>query len=64
MGEFSVFSRGVRFIFFVLRPALVAQLVEHIHGKDGVGGSSPPEGSSKFDCKNLQSNRKKDKKKF
>ena len=25
--------------------AHVAQLVEHIHGKDGVGGSNPPEGS-------------------
>ena len=26
--------------------ALVAQLVEHIHGKDGVAGSNPAEGSS------------------
>jgi hypothetical protein len=25
--------------------ALVAQLVEHIHGKDGVAGSIPAEGS-------------------
>ena len=25
--------------------ALVAQLVEHIHGKDGVAGSNPAEGS-------------------
>jgi hypothetical protein len=27
--------------------ALLAQLVEHLHGKEGVGGSSPPEGSAK-----------------
>ena len=26
--------------------ALLAQLVEHFHGKEGVGGSSPPEGST------------------
>ncbi len=28
--------------------ALVAQLVEHIHGKDGVAGSNPAEGSSEY----------------
>ena len=27
------------------RPALLAQLVEHLHGKEGVDGSSPSEGS-------------------
>src|SRR3954454_5629216 len=27
------------------RPALLAQLVEHFHGKEGVNGSSPLEGS-------------------
>jgi hypothetical protein len=27
--------------------ALLAQLVEHLHGKEGVGGSSPPEGFRK-----------------
>ncbi len=27
--------------------ALLAQLVEHLHGKEGVGGSSPPEGFEK-----------------
>jgi hypothetical protein len=27
--------------------ALLAQLVEHLHGKEGVGGSSPPEGLHK-----------------
>src|SRR5262249_6316537 len=27
-------------------PALLAQLVEHLHGKEGVDGSSPSEGSS------------------
>src|SRR5437588_5433096 len=27
--------------------ALLAQLVEHLHGKEGVDGSSPSEGSSK-----------------
>jgi hypothetical protein len=26
------------------RPALLAQLVEHLHGKEGVSGSSPEEG--------------------
>jgi hypothetical protein len=26
--------------------ALLAQLVEHLHGKEGVDGSSPSEGSS------------------
>ena len=25
-------------------PALLAQLVEHLHGKEGVAGSSPAEG--------------------
>ena len=51
MAEFSVFSRGVTFVFYIKgKQALVAQLVEHIHGKDGVGGSSPPEGSSMFCC--------------
>src|SRR5215510_12731255 len=29
-------------------PALLAQLVEHLHGKEGVDGSSPSEGSAKF----------------
>ncbi len=29
------------------RPALVAQLVEHFHGKEGVSGSSPDEGLAK-----------------
>src|SRR5436309_246639 len=28
-------------------PALLAQLVEHLHGKEGVDGSSPSEGSSR-----------------
>jgi hypothetical protein len=28
-------------------PALLAQLVEHLHGKEGVDGSSPSEGSQK-----------------
>ena len=28
-------------------PALLAQLVEHLHGKEGVSGSSPEEGSAK-----------------
>ena len=28
-------------------PALLAQLVEHLHGKEGVDGSSPSEGSRK-----------------
>ena len=28
-------------MFFQLRRASVAQLVEHIHGKDGVTGSNP-----------------------
>ena len=28
-------------------PALLAQLVEHIHGKEGVDGSSPSEGFAK-----------------
>ena len=27
--------------------ALLAQLVEHLHGKEGVDGSSPSEGSAK-----------------
>src|SRR3954463_433926 len=27
------------------RPALLAQVVEHFHGKEGVNGSSPLEGS-------------------
>src|SRR5436189_6255530 len=30
-----------------LSPALLAQLVEHLHGKEGVDGSSPSEGSAK-----------------
>src|SRR5207248_11580882 len=29
------------------QPALLAQLVEHLHGKEGVDGSSPSEGSAK-----------------
>jgi hypothetical protein len=28
--------------------ALLAQLVEHLHGKEGVSGSSPEEGFRKF----------------
>ena len=28
-------------------PALLAQLVEHLHGKEGVDGSSPSEGLEK-----------------
>jgi hypothetical protein len=28
-------------------PALLAQLVEHLHGKEGVDGSSPSEGFEK-----------------
>src|SRR5437588_11847348 len=28
--------------------ALLAQLVEHFHGKEGVDGSSPSEGSSRY----------------
>ena len=40
--ECIVTRRGTR---GTLRPlALLAQLVEHLHGKEGVGGSSPPEG--------------------
>src|SRR3954468_15402939 len=31
----------------IARPALLAQLVEHLHGKEGVSGSSPEEGFSK-----------------
>ena len=31
----------------VHQPALLAQLVEHFHGKEGVAGSSPAEGSCK-----------------
>ena len=30
------------------RIALLAQLVEHLHGKEGVDGSSPSEGFRKF----------------
>ena len=33
------------------RPALLAQSVEHLHGKEGVDGSSPSEG---FYIKSLQ----------
>ena len=29
----------------MLSDAVVAQLVEHLHGKEGVGGSIPPNGS-------------------
>jgi hypothetical protein len=29
-------------------PALLAQLVEHLHGKEGVNGSSPLEGFAVF----------------
>jgi hypothetical protein len=29
------------------QPALLAQLVEHLHGKEGVNGSSPLEGFEK-----------------
>src|ERR1700688_2876294 len=32
------------------QPALLAQLVEHLHGKEGVNGSSPLEGFTKFCC--------------
>src|SRR3954471_20291727 len=31
----------------IARPALLAQLVEHLHGKEGVSGSSPEEGFAK-----------------
>src|SRR5579864_2487569 len=31
----------------IRRPALLAQLVEHLHGKEGVDGSSPSEGFGK-----------------
>src|SRR5205085_5101323 len=30
----------------IAAPALLAQLVEHLHGKEGVDGSSPSEGST------------------
>ena len=33
------------------RPALLAQLVEHLHGKEGVDGSSPSEGFPEYPCK-------------
>ena len=32
-------------------PALLAQLVEHLHGKEGVDGSSPSEGFTKVPAK-------------
>ena len=46
-------ARGGRIDFRVFgrrhwRPALLAQLVEHLHGKEGVNGSSPLEGFRKF----------------
>src|SRR6185436_8652445 len=37
-------TRGWRYPA-VRQPALLAQLVEHFHGKEGVAGSSPAEGS-------------------
>ena len=49
----SVASRVVRLTTFGAAPvrlaavALLAQLVEHLHGKEGVDGSSPSEGSAK-----------------
>src|SRR5205085_3789034 len=33
--------------YSVCQSALLAQLVEHLHGKEGVDGSSPSEGSAK-----------------
>ena len=36
-----------------LPPALLAQLVEHFHGKEGVNGSSPLEGFVGFACSGL-----------
>jgi hypothetical protein len=38
--------RGERHHATLTRPALLAQLVEHFHGKEGVIGSSPIEGLS------------------
>ena len=35
------------------RSALLAQLVEHLHGKEGVDGSSPSEGFKKIPAKAL-----------
>src|SRR5437588_761495 len=37
----------VRTAATLVAPALLAQLVEHLHGKEGVDGSSPSEGSAK-----------------
>jgi hypothetical protein len=37
-------ARKSRFAGSLKVRALLAQLVEHFHGKEGVGGSSPPEG--------------------
>jgi hypothetical protein len=36
---------GLRRGYTAGSPALLAQLVEHLHGKEGVDGSSPSEGS-------------------
>src|ERR1019366_7116624 len=35
----------------IAAPALLAQLVEHFHGKEGVNGSSPLEGFTRTTCK-------------
>ena len=37
--------------------ALLAQLVEHLHGKEGVAGSSPAEGFTKREASQLTSDR-------
>ena len=39
-------TRGAASNGYDCSPALLAQLVEHLHGKEGVSGSSPEEGSS------------------
>ena len=40
-------SAGSGRVGYDCRPALLAQLVEHFHGKEGVNGSSPLEGLGK-----------------
>src|SRR4051812_9582185 len=37
----------------IAAPALLAQLVEHLHGKEGVDGSSPSEGFTERPAKRL-----------
>ena len=41
------YGRGTKSGYTRLRSALLAQLVEHLHGKEGVNGSSPLEGFTK-----------------